>query len=113
MKLGGIAYGMRIEGRRNIEWTFRTANGTSLTIKTLCYYIPDYKTRFLSSQNLFNKNKGIQGKYVVEEDILTLKFEVVSPVVIDYDSRNWLPTTTARNLQFNPSINLCITNDEN
>ena len=90
---------MKIEGKGTFEWTFTTANETTLTVKTLCYYVPECKTRLLSPHRLFNKAKGIRGKYTVEEDYSTLQFEGVSPLVINYNSRNWLPTVTAHNLQ--------------
>ena len=67
----------------------------------------------MSPQRLFNKAKGICGKYTVEEDYSTLQFEGVSPLIINYNSRNWLHTVTARNLQYSPNLNLCITSDEN
>ena len=86
---------MKIEGKETVEWTFTTANGTTLTVKTLCYYVPECKTRLLSPQRLFNKAKGIRGKYTVEEDYSTLQFEGVSPLIINYNSRNWLPAVTA------------------
>lgn len=42
-------------------------------------------------------------------------FDGVSVIIIDYDSGNWLPMVTSRNLnlQLSPSINLCITSGEN
>ena len=55
----------------------------------------------------------MSGKFITEEDHSTLIFDGVSPLVIDYDSRNWLPTATARNLQFNPSTNLCMPSNDN
>ena len=113
LHLGGMARGMPIVGKGNVEWTFTTPNGTTVTVKTLCYYVPDCPTRLLSPQQLFNKSKGIRGKYIVEEDHSTLQFEGAPPLVIEYNSRNWLPTATARNNQFSPNLNLCITSDAN
>ncbi len=75
--------------------------------------MPECKTRLLSPQRLFNKTKGIRGQYIVEEDKSTLQFEGTPSLVIEYNSRNWLPTATARNLQLAPSLNLCITSEEN
>ena len=65
------------------------------------------------NKRLFDKAKGIHGKFTTEEDCLTLQFEGVSPLIIDYDSQNRLPTVSARNLQSNPSINLYITSEIN
>ena len=48
LRLGGMADGMIIEGRGKVEWSFKTQNGKTLTIKTLCYYVPDCKARLLS-----------------------------------------------------------------
>ena len=98
LTLGGMARGMKIAGKGTVEWTFTTTNRTTLTVKTLCYYVPECKTRLLSPQQLFNKAKGIHGKYTVEGDHPTLQFERISYLIFDYNSRKWLPTVTARNL---------------
>ena len=113
LKLGGMANGMIIEGKGIVEWTFSGKENKRLTVKTLCYYVPDCKARLISPQRLFNKDKGVSGKFVVEQTQATLKFDGLSPLEIDYDSRNWLPIATCRNIQGNPSLNLTITNDNN
>ena len=60
-------------------------------------------------------SKGVTGRFVVEQDHCTLEFDGVSPITIDYNSSNWLPTATSRNLnhQSSPSVNLSVTSDEN
>ena len=61
LRLGGIANGMIIEGKGKVEWSFVTQNGRTLTIKTLCYYVPDCKARLISPQRLFSKSNGTPG----------------------------------------------------
>ena len=50
---------------------------------------------------------------MVEQTQATLKFDGLSPLEIDYDSRNWLHIATCRNIKWTPSLNLTITNDNN
>ena len=88
LTLGGMARGMKIEGKGTVEWTFITTHETTLTVKIICYYVPACKTRLLSPQRLFNKSKGIRGKCIVVEDHSTLQFEEISPLIIEYNSRN-------------------------
>ena len=53
---------MKIERKGTVEWTFTTGNGTTLTIKTLCYYVAECKSRLLCPHISFNKAKDIRGK---------------------------------------------------
>ena len=48
LQLGDMMRGMQIEGKGNVGWTFTTANGTTLIVKTLYYYVPECQTRLLS-----------------------------------------------------------------
>ena len=113
LRLGGMENGMIIEVKGEVEWTFSTGGGKNITIRALFYYVPDYKARLSSRQRLFNTGKGFSGSYIVEDEHSTLAFDGLSPLVIDYDSINWLPTATACNLKFNHSINFCVTCDDN
>ena len=68
-------------------------------------------------------NKWVSGNFIVEENHSTMEFDWISPITIDYNYIKWLPTATATatvtatarnlNMQLYPSINLCITLDEN
>ena len=115
LELGGMADGMAITGKGEVEWTFSTGGGKNVTIRTLCYLVPASEARLLSPQRLFNRSKGVTGRFVVEQDHCTLEFDRISPISIDYNSSNWLPTATSRNpnLQSSPSVNLSVTSDEN
>ena len=75
LRLGGMANGMIIEGKGKVEWSFVTENGKTLTIKTLCYYIPYCKARLLSPQRLFRKSNGTPGKFIIEEEQTTQAFD--------------------------------------
>lgn len=71
------------------------------------------KQDFSIQQRIFNKSKGTTGNFISEEDQTTQAFGGMSPLTIEYDSRNNLPSATACNLQFHPSINLSMTSKEN
>ena len=93
-----MANGVIIEGKGKVKWNFTTQNLITLTVETLCCYIPDCKARLLSPQRLFSKSNGSTRRFIVEEDQTTLTFDGISPLTIEYDSRNHLPAATAHNL---------------
>jgi hypothetical protein len=72
LRLGGMAQGLKIDGIGVVTWTFRNADGSELTIRSQCYYVPNAKVRLLSPQRLFNKAKGVTGKFEGGEESLNL-----------------------------------------
>ena len=68
-----------------------------MTIVSSAYYVPKVKARLLSSQRLFNAEKGVPGGFVIEEHKATLVFDNIAELVIDYDSGNYLPTVLGNN----------------
>lgn len=77
LRVEEMANGMIIDGKWKVEWSFTTQNGRTLTIKALCYYVPDGKARLLSPQPLFSKSNETPGKYIIEEDQPALAFYVI------------------------------------
>ena len=65
-----------------VEWKFSTGEGKNITIRSLCQYGPECKSRLLSPQRMFNKGEGVSGSVIVEEDQSTLAFDGVSSLVI-------------------------------
>ena len=114
-RLGGMAAGMLIEGVGTVRWTFQ-ADGKFLVVNSRCYYVPDSKARLISPQRLFSKQKGITGKFIVEEHKSTLAFDGMPPLTINFDSSSHLPIALAKNhSQLGTPIqaNLAILTEEN
>ena len=68
-----------------------------MTVVSSTYYVPMAKARLISPQRLFNSNKGVTGKFIVEERHATLSFDDSGNIHIDYDTSNHLPTALAKN----------------
>ena len=68
-----------------------------MIIVSSAYYVPAASARLISPQRLFNADKGVIGKFIVEEHNCTLYFEGVGDLVVDYDSRSHLPIGLAKN----------------
>ena len=113
LRLGGLALGLPINGKRTIEWIFETAT-ENVVIRTQAYYVPNGNVRLLSPQRLFNKDKGIIGEFTCREEHASLQFQGVPNVIIDYDSRSKLPIALGKNKAVSAHrINLCVTDDDN
>jgi hypothetical protein len=113
LRLGGMANGMIIEGKGIVEWSFRSGP-TTIIVKSECYLVPDSKVRLISPQRLFNRPAGIIGEFSVRWEGAFLKFQGLPKLDIEYDERTKLPTATGRNACLDtPSLNLCVTSDEN
>jgi hypothetical protein len=72
--LGGMANGIQISGIGIILWTFVTADGNDLIIRTQCYCVPEAKARLISLQRLFKKAARINGEFVCTEENCMLDF---------------------------------------
>ena len=104
--LGGMAKGLKIEGIGPVSWSFQNPNGSDVQIRSQCYYVPETKARLISPQRLFNKRKGVTGKFEGNEDTFTLHFDGGHQLIVDYDHRNHLPIGYALvGDNFSPSIN--------
>jgi hypothetical protein len=66
---------------------------------------------------LFNKSKGVAGKYEGDEDTFTLEFEGCQRLVVEYDHRNHLPigyaTVGTSNPAINPQANIALLDESN
>ena len=118
LRLGGMAQGLKIEGIGPVTWTFRNADGSELIIRSQCYYVPNAKVRLLSPQRLFNKKRGMSGKFEGDEDAFSLQFDGCHRLIVDYDPRNHLPIGYATiggisSPAVNPQANLALVSDDN
>ena len=118
LRLGGMAQGLKIEGIGAVTWKFRNTDGSELTICSQCYYVPNAMVRLLSPQRLFNKSKGVSGKFEGDEDPFTLQFDGGHRLVVGYDPRNHLPIgyATIGNVSspgINPQANLVLLHETN
>ena len=118
LRLGGMAQGLKIEGIGPVTWIFRNADGSELIIRSQCYYVPNAKIRLLSPQRLFNKTKGMSGKFEGDEEAFSLQFDGCHRLIVDYDPRNHLPIGYATiggisSPAINPQANLALVSDDN
>jgi hypothetical protein len=91
LRLGGMAQGLKIEGIGAVTWTFRNVDGSELTIRSQCYYVPNAKVQLLNPQRLFNKSKGVSGKFEGDEESFSLQFDGFHRLIVEYDVQNHLP----------------------
>jgi GAG-pre-integrase domain len=91
LRLGGMAQGLKIAGVGPVTWTFRNPDGSEVRIRSQCYYVPEAKVRLISPQRLYNKSKGVTGKFEGDEDTFTLIFDGGHRLVVEYDPCNHLP----------------------
>ena len=117
LRLGGMAQGLKIAGVGPVTWTFHNPYGSKVKIRSQ-YYVPEAKVRLISPQRLFNKIKGVTGKFEGNEDTFTLQFDGGHRLVIEYAGRNHLPigyATVGDDLQptINPQANLSILDETN
>ena len=107
LTLGGLANGLNIQGIGTVKWKFRSSSQV-MVITSSCYYVPGARAKLISPQRLFKSASGVKGKYTIEENNSTLSFEGVGDLVIDYDSRNHLPTALGKNCVIGgePEVNL-------
>ena len=118
LRLGGMAQGLKIEGVGPVTWTFRNPDGSEMKIRSQCYFVPEAKVRLISPQRLFNKTKGVTGKFEGDEDTFTLHFDGGHRLIVEYDHRNHLPigyATVGDDVPqlINPQANLTIFDDTN
>lgn len=116
--LGGMAQGLKIAGVGPVTWTFRNPDGSEIKIRSQCNYIQEANVRLISPQRLFNKSKGVTGKFEGDEDTFTLQFDGGHRLVVEYDSRNHLPigyATVGDDLPptINPQANLSLMDETN
>jgi hypothetical protein len=91
LRFGGMAKGLKIEGIGPVTWTFRNGNHEEVQIRSNCYYVPNAKVRLLSPQRLFNRERGVGGKFEGDESAFKLVFHNGPTLTVDYDEHNHLP----------------------
>jgi hypothetical protein len=117
LTIGGMARGATVEGIGVVKWKFKTPSG-SMTLSVVCYYVPACSARLLSPQRLFKKSKGIDGSFSIREEHAILTINDNPPLVLDYEETTFLPVGLAWNATqsqniIHPSVNLCVTSEEN
>ena len=86
----------------------------NVVIRTQAYYVPNCNMCLLGPQRLFKKDKGIIGEFTCREEHVSLQFQGVPNIIIDYDSRSKLPIALGKNKEVSAcQINLCVTDDDN
>jgi hypothetical protein len=91
LRLGGMAQGLKIEGIGPVTWTFRNDDGSEVQIRSNCYYVPGAQAQLISPQRLFNKNRGVGGRFEGSENDFTLRFDAGPTLTVEYDDKNHLP----------------------
>ena len=81
-KDGGLANKMEITGIGTVKWKFRTRTSV-ITIVSSTYYAKKIKARLLGSQRLSHTEKGVLGRFVIEEDKATLVLDYLAELYID------------------------------
>ena len=95
-KLGGLANGLDVKVIHTVHWKFRCKD-SFMTVVSSAYYVPSARARLLSPQRLFNSDKVVSGDFVVKEHHCILLFDGIGELVVDYDSRRYLPISLAKN----------------
>ena len=117
LRLGGIASGLAVEGIGTVHWTFLSDDGRLLHLHLNAYYVPQCTQRLLSPQQIFSKEQGFTGQFVILDDYAQLLIDGKPPLTIYYDPVNDLPTSRAIRSatagQREEFLYLCITEDRN
>ena len=100
-RLGGLTNGLNIDGIGTVHWKFRTKKGI-ITVILSAYYAPGARAQLLSPQKLFHAKQGITGRFIVEEQQVTLQFDKVGEMEISYDPASHFPIALAKN--HNPGV---------
>ena len=66
---------------------------------SLYYHVPQAKSRLVSLQRLFNNEKGVTGRFIVEEIHSTLESDGIGSVIVEYEDSNHFPITLAKSSQ--------------
>lgn len=109
-----MANGLPIAGVGIVRWVFPIDGDKDVVLSIRCYHVPNAKARLLSPQRIFSKQRGVMGKYKLEEDFSTLQIEGLPDLRVNYSSESNLPVRTARNFSTDqPQANLGVLNLEN
>ena len=119
-QLGGLANGIQIEGIGLVKWSIKSKAKTVI-VSSMCYYVPKANARLISPQRLFNKKKGLTGRFTCMEEHAELTYDGIGALRIDYNDGNFLPTSYARNANHTAGMdirqdiqgNLAVLNVEN
>ncbi len=115
-QLGGLAHGLNIEGKGQVDWAFMSDAGTVIQLSVEAYYVPSASHRLLSPQSLFQQG-SYQGTFVVDSGYGSLKFADGNSITRPLDSRTNLPLVhgfKGRDVVGRlKELNLCVTDEAN
>ena len=89
--------------------------GKILVVHSKCYLVPEAKAWLIIPKRLFNKSKGVEGHFHIEEGCAFLHYEGIGSLRIDYDDRSHLPIALGKVILLGGATqtNLAILNDSN
>ena len=88
-ELQGLSHTTKVHGVGKVEWTVRDVFGTTRTIKTQAYYIPDATVRLFSLQTYFCEQQ--KGHLRLDHSSTTLQLHDGSLLQFPYNANNNLP----------------------
>jgi hypothetical protein len=113
-QLGGMGKGLQIEGIGTVTWTFTAKDQTEIQIRTRAYYVPAAKARLLSPQKLFDKKRGVFGRFYGDEEKFTLQIGDCPEIEVSYCAASGLPIGSAVcGVTAEPTVNVSLLDDEN
>ncbi len=89
----GLGKGLKIEGKGNVAWTFKSDDGMYRTLKVPCYYVPSACTRIASTQEILKSNP--KEVITMTDTGMTLSgWETTPSLTIPYSISSNLPTAS-------------------
>jgi len=88
----GLSSTTKIKGIGSVKWSICDSRGTSTSIETVAYFIPEADIRIFSPQACFNDNKS--GSIVMDKSGTTLTLSNQLSLYFKYHKGNNLPMAT-------------------
>ena len=88
----GLSSTTKIKGIGSVKWSICDSRGTSTSIETVAYFIPEADIRIFSPQACFNDNKS--GSIVMDKSGTTLTLSNQLSLYFEYHKGNNLPMAT-------------------
>ncbi len=89
----GIGKGLKIEGKGNVAWTFKSDDGMYRTLKVPCYYVPSANTRIASTQEVLKANPN-EVFTITDTGMILSGGDTTPPLTIPYSVSSNLPTAS-------------------
>ena len=88
-ELQGLSHTTKVHGVGQVKWTVRDVFGTTRTIKTQAYYVPEATVRLFSPQTYFHEQQ--KGHLQLDHSRTTLELHDGSLLHFPYNANNNLP----------------------